>query len=63
MVGGVVKGGVGIGGMCIKIEVVEKVVLYGIDIYIINGFIELLFNMLLVGENLGMYFKFYVMLM
>ena len=57
MAGGAVKGGVGTGGMRTKIEAAEKAVSHGIDTYIINGFTELSFNMLLNGENPGTHFK------
>ena len=57
MAGGAVKGGVGTGGMRTKIEAAEKAVSHGIDTYIINGFTELSFNMLLAGENPGTHFK------
>ena len=56
MAGGAVKGGVGTGGMRTKIEAAEKAVSHGIDTYIINGFTELSFNMLLAGENPGTHF-------
>ena len=59
MAGGAVKGGVGTGGMRTKIEAAEKAVSHGIDTYIINGFTELSFNMLLAGENPGTHFKPY----
>lgn len=54
---------VGIGGMKMKIEVVEKVILYGIIIFILNGFKEEIFNWLLEGDNLGIIFIFYEKLM
>ena len=57
MAGGAVKGGVGTGGMRTKIQAAEKAVSHGIDTYIINGFTELSFNMLLKGENPGTHFK------
>ncbi|MAI64120.1 MAG: glutamate 5-kinase, partial [Alteromonas sp.] len=57
MAGGAVKGGVGTGGMRTKIEAAEKAVSHGIDTYIINGFTELSFNMLLAGENPGTHFR------
>ena len=57
MAGGAVKGGVGTGGMRTKIEAAEKAVSHGINTYIINGFTELSFNMLLNGENPGTHFK------
>merc|ERR1712169_50485 len=56
MAGGAVEGGVGTGGMRTKIEAAEKAVSHGIDTYIINGFTELSFNMLLAGENPGTHF-------
>ncbi len=56
MAGGAVEGGVGTGGMRTKIEAAEKAVSHGIDTFIINGFTELTFNMLLQGENPGTHF-------
>ncbi|QJR82489.1 glutamate 5-kinase [Alteromonas pelagimontana] len=57
MAGGAVKGGVGTGGMRTKIEAAEKAVSHGIDTFIINGFTELSFNMLLEGKNPGTHFQ------
>lgn len=57
MAGGAVKGGVGTGGMRTKIEAAEKAVSHGIDTYIINGFTEISFNMLLSGNNPGTHFS------
>ena len=56
MAGGAVEGGVGTGGMRTKIEAAEKAVSHGIDTFIINGFTELSFNMLLDGKNPGTHF-------
>ncbi|RDV26202.1 glutamate 5-kinase [Alteromonas aestuariivivens] len=57
MAGGAVKGGVGTGGMRTKIEAAEKAVSHGIDTFIVNGFTELSFNMLLEGKNPGTHFQ------
>ena len=59
MAGGAAEGGVGTGGMRTKIEAAEKAVSHGIDTYIINGFTELSFNMLLAGKNPGTHFSPY----
>lgn len=47
---------VGTGGMQTKVEAAEKATSHGIDTYIVNGFTELSFNMLLQGENPGTHF-------
>ncbi len=57
MAGGAAKDGVGTGGMRTKIEAAEKAVSHGIDTFIINGFTELSFNMLLDGKNPGTHFQ------
>jgi glutamate 5-kinase len=59
MAGGAVANGVGTGGMKTKIEAAEKAVSHGIDTFIINGFTELSFNMLLAGKNPGTHFQPY----
>lgn len=59
MAGGAAADGVGTGGMRTKIEAAEKAVSHGIDTYIINGFTELSFNMLLDGKNPGTHFQPY----
>ena len=59
MAGGAISGGVGTGGMRTKIEAAEKAISHGIDTFIINGFTERSFNMLLVGENPGTHFRPY----
>ncbi|GAA0854402.1 glutamate 5-kinase [Aliiglaciecola litoralis] len=46
----------GTGGMRTKIEAAEKAVSHGIDTFIVNGFTELTFNMLLDGKNPGTHF-------
>ncbi|WJG10711.1 glutamate 5-kinase [Aliiglaciecola sp. LCG003] len=48
---------VGTGGMKTKIQAAEKAVSHGIDTFILNGFSELPFNMLLQGKNPGTHFK------
>ncbi|MCC2617597.1 glutamate 5-kinase [Aestuariibacter halophilus] len=48
---------VGTGGMKTKIQAAEKAVSHGIDTFIINGFTELSFNMLLDGKNPGTHFQ------
>ncbi|MCV2885148.1 glutamate 5-kinase [Aestuariibacter sp. AA17] len=48
---------VGTGGMRTKIEAAEKATSNGIDTFIINGFTELSFNMLLQGKNPGTHFQ------
>ena len=48
---------VGTGGMITKVQAAEKATLHGIDTYIINGFTEQSFNMLLNGENPGTHFS------
>lgn len=47
----------GTGGMKTKIEAAEKAVSHGIDTFIVNGFTELTFNMLLDGKNPGTHFQ------
>ena len=47
----------GTGGMRTKIEAAEKAVSHGIDTFIVNGFTELTFNMLLAGKNPGTHFS------
>lgn len=59
MAGGAAADGVGTGGMRTKIEAAEKAVSHGIDTFIINGFTELSFNMLLDGKNPGTHFQPY----
>lgn len=59
MAGGAAEDGVGTGGMRTKIEAAEKAVSHGIDTFIINGFTELSFNMLLDGKNPGTHFQPY----
>lgn len=59
MAGGAAADGVGTGGMRTKIEAAEKAVSHGIDTFIINGFTELSFNMLLEGQNPGTHFQPY----
>ncbi|MCF2946972.1 glutamate 5-kinase [Paraglaciecola aquimarina] len=48
---------VGTGGMKTKIEAAEKAVSNGVHTYIVNGFSERSFNLLLEGNNPGTYFK------
>lgn len=48
---------VGTGGMKTKIEAAEKAVCNGVHTYIVNGFTERSFNLLLEGKNPGTYFK------
>ncbi|MGS2720796.1 glutamate 5-kinase [Paraglaciecola aestuariivivens] len=48
---------VGTGGMQTKVEAAEKATSHGIDTYIVNGFTELSFNMLLQGKNPGTLFS------
>ena len=48
---------VGTGGMKTKIQAAEKAVSHGINTFIINGFTELSFNMLLMGKNPGTHFQ------
>jgi len=48
---------VGTGGMITKVQAAEKATLHGIDTFIVNGFIEQSFNMLLNGENPGTHFS------
>ena len=59
MAGGAAEDGVGTGGMKTKIEAAEKAVSHGIDTFIINGFTELSFNLLLDGKNPGTHFQAY----
>lgn len=56
MAGGVTSS-TGTGGMKTKIEAAEKAVSHGIDTFIVNGFTELTFNMLLEGKNPGTHFQ------
>ena len=58
MAGGVTSD-VGTGGMKTKIEAAEKATSHGISTFIINGFTELSFNMLLEGKNPGTHFQPY----
>lgn len=58
MAGGV-SSDVGTGGMKTKIQAAEKAISHGINTFIINGFTELSFNMLLAGKNPGTYFQPY----
>merc|ERR1711879_1106263 len=53
MAGGAAEDGVGTGGMRTKVEAAEKAVSHGIDTFIINGFTELSFNLMLEGQNPG----------
>ncbi|MFT5839489.1 MAG: glutamate 5-kinase [Flavobacteriales bacterium] len=48
---------IGTGGMITKVQAAEKATLHGIDTYIVNGFTEQSFNMLLNGENPGTHFS------
>jgi glutamate 5-kinase len=48
---------VGTGGMITKVEAAQKATLHGIDTYIVNGFTEQTFEMLLNGENPGTHFS------
>jgi glutamate 5-kinase len=48
---------VGTGGMITKVQAAEKATLHGIDTFIVNGFTEQSFNMLLNGENPGTHFS------
>jgi glutamate 5-kinase len=48
---------VGTGGMKTKIQAAEKAVSHGINTFIVNGFTELTFNMLLEGKNPGTHFQ------
>lgn len=48
---------VGTGGMLTKIQAAEKAISHGIDTFIVNGFTELTFNMLLAGKNPGTHFQ------
>lgn len=57
MAGGAAEDGVGTGGMRTKIEAAEKAVSHGIDTFIINGFTELSFNLMLEGQNPGTHFQ------
>ncbi|MFC3121704.1 glutamate 5-kinase [Agaribacter flavus] len=50
---------VGTGGMKTKIQAAEKAVSHGINTFIVNGFTELTFNMLLDGKNPGTHFQPY----
>lgn len=50
---------VGTGGMKTKIQAAEKAISHGIDTFIVNGFTELSFNMLLDGKNPGTHFQPY----
>ncbi|MDU0354218.1 glutamate 5-kinase [Paraglaciecola aquimarina] len=50
---------VGTGGMKTKIEAAEKATSHGIETFIVNGFTQLSFNMLLEGKNAGTIFKPY----
>ena len=58
MAGGV-SSDVGTGGMKTKIEAAEKATSHGINTFIVNGFTELSFNMLLEGKNPGTFFQPY----
>jgi len=57
MAGGAADDGVGTGGMRTKVEAAEKAVSHGIDTFIINGFTELSFNLMLEGQNPGTHFQ------
>lgn len=57
MAGGAAEDGVGTGGMRTKVEAAEKAVSHGIDTFIINGFTELSFNLMLEGQNPGTHFQ------
>ncbi|MBL4630573.1 MAG: glutamate 5-kinase, partial [Paraglaciecola sp.] len=48
---------VGTGGMITKVQAAEKATSHGIDTYIVNGFSEHSFTMLLSGENPGTHFS------
>jgi glutamate 5-kinase len=48
---------VGTGGMLTKVQAAEKATLHGIDTYIVNGFTESSFDMLLEGKNSGTHFS------
>jgi glutamate 5-kinase len=48
---------VGTGGMITKVQAAKKATLHGIDTFIVNGFTELSFKMLLDGENPGTHFS------
>jgi glutamate 5-kinase len=48
---------VGTGGMITKVQAAEKATLHGIDTFIVNGFTEKSFDMLLNGENPGTHFS------
>jgi glutamate 5-kinase len=48
---------VGTGGMKTKIQAAEKAVSHGIHTFIVNGFTERSFNMLLQGNNPGTHFR------
>ncbi|KJZ02388.1 MULTISPECIES: glutamate 5-kinase [Pseudoalteromonas] len=50
---------VGTGGMKTKIEAAEKATSHGIDTYIVNGFEETTFELLLAGKNPGTVFTAY----
>jgi glutamate 5-kinase len=47
----------GTGGMITKVQAAEKATLHGIDTYIVNGFNEQSFDMLLNGDNPGTHFS------
>lgn len=48
---------VGTGGMITKVQAAEKATLHGIDTFIVNGFTEQSFQMLLNGKNPGTHFS------
>jgi glutamate 5-kinase len=48
---------IGTGGMTTKVQAAEHATSHGIDTYIVNGFTDLSFNMLLNGENPGTHFS------
>ena len=48
---------VGTGGMITKVQAAEKATSHGIDTFIVNGFTEQTFKMLLNGENPGTHFS------
>jgi len=50
---------VGTGGMKTKVQAAEKATSHGISTFIVNGFTELTFNMLLQGKNPGTHFQPY----
>ncbi|MCG6200829.1 glutamate 5-kinase [Psychromonas antarctica] len=59
MAGGAMEDGVGTGGMQTKIEAAEKATSHGIRTYIVNGFKESSFELLMNGTNPGTVFTAY----